>query len=353
MSNMIAAVVNCDEKNDLRQLIVELRNESQRYWLKNDITRAFSFYCKRHNKPSYFENSSYLGQLIYYTQEIIVEDESICIIIRPKIATEEVYRILEDLQVEQLTVQELLDVRDRLVNHYRPQEGDVLELDFGPFYDYSPTIRDPKNIGKGVQFLSRYLSSKLFASPGEWLESLYQFLSLHSYNGMQLLINQRIKNQQQLSEKVKQAIEFVSSRPAAEAYEEFRFRLQELGFEPGWGNTAARVRETLEILDALIDSPDHQTLENFTSRIPMIFRIVLVSVHGWFGQEGVLGRPDTGGQVVYVLDPPQFRKTTPRRIPRAGFRCSRRQSQGNHPHPPDSPQRRHPVQRSSRKNPRH
>ena len=34
----------------------------------------------------------------------------------------------------------------------------------------------------------------------------------------------------------------------------------------------------------------------------MIFKIVLVSVHGWFGQEGVLGRPDTGGQVVYVLD---------------------------------------------------
>jgi sucrose synthase len=34
----------------------------------------------------------------------------------------------------------------------------------------------------------------------------------------------------------------------------------------------------------------------------MIFRIVLVSPHGWFGQEGVLGRPDTGGQVVYVLD---------------------------------------------------
>ncbi|HIK12541.1 MAG TPA: sucrose synthase [Oscillatoriaceae cyanobacterium M33_DOE_052] len=302
MSNMIAAVVNCDEKNDLRQLIVELKTESKRYLLKNDITKAFGLYCKRHNKPSYFHNSSGLGQLIYYTQEIILEAESICIIIRPKIAGEEIYRILEDLQVEQLTVQELLDLRDRLVNHYRPQEGDVLELDFGPFYDYSPTIRDPKNIGKGVQFLSRYLSSKLFASSQEWLESLYHFLSLHRYNGMQLLINQRIKSQKQLSEKVKQAIEFVSGRPAAEPYEEFRFRLQELGFEPGWGNTATRVRETLEILDALIDSPDHQTLENFTSRIPMIFRIVLVSVHGWFGQEGVLGRPDTGGQVVYVLD---------------------------------------------------
>jgi sucrose synthase len=101
---------------------------------------------------------------------------------------------------------------------------------------------------------------------------------------------------------VKLALSFVSDRPDQEPYEEFRFKLQEMGFEAGWGNTAYRVRETLEILDELIDSPDHEVLEKFISRIPMIFRIVLVSVHGWFGQEGVLGRPDTGGQVVYVLD---------------------------------------------------
>jgi sucrose synthase len=95
---------------------------------------------------------------------------------------------------------------------------------------------------------------------------------------------------------------FVSDRPEEEPYEEFRYKLQEMGFEAGWGNTAYRVRETLEILDELIDSPDDEGLEKFISRIPMIFRIVLVSIHGWFGQEGVLGRPDTGGQVVYVLD---------------------------------------------------
>ena len=26
------------------------------------------------------------------------------------------------------------------------------------------------------------------------------------------------------------------------------------------------------------------------------------SPHAWFGQSGVLGLPDTGGQVVYILD---------------------------------------------------
>jgi len=302
MINLIQDVLESDEKSDLRQFASQLRISDKRYLLRNDILAAFNEYCTTHNKPGYFFQTSHLGQLIYYTQEIILENESLCFIIRPKIASQEVFRIFEDLSVESVTAQELLDVRDRFVNHYHPQEGDVLELDFQPFYDYSPTIRDPKNIGKGVRFLNRYLSSKLFQDPRQWLESLYTFLRVHQFQGTQLLINGRIKSQQELSDQVKRALMFVSDRPDEESYEEFRYKLQEMGFEAGWGNTAARVRETLEILDELIDSPDDEGIEKFISRIPMIFRIVLVSVHGWFGQEGVLGRPDTGGQVVYVLD---------------------------------------------------
>jgi sucrose synthase len=201
-----------------------------------------------------------------------------------------------------MTVQELLDVRDRFVNQFHPQEGDILELDFGPFYDYSPIIRDPKNIGKGVQFLNRYLSSKMFQDPRQSQETLFNFLGIHRCNGVQLLINDRIKSQELLSEQVKKALTFVSQLSEEEPYERFRLVLQMMGLEAGWGNTAARVHETLGLLDELIDFPDPQTLEAFISRIPMIFKIVLVSPHGWFGQEGILGRPDTGGQVVYVLD---------------------------------------------------
>jgi sucrose synthase len=303
MSELIQAILNNqDERADLRQFASELRQRDQQYLLRNDIVTAFAEYCTHNEKPEQFFQSSHLGKLIYYTQEIILDQESLCMIVRPKIASQEVYRLLEDLTVESMTVQELLDLRDRLVNRFNPQEGDVLEVDFQPFYDYSPALRDPKNIGKGVEFLNRYLSSKLFQDPKQWLEALYKFLSLHSCNGTQLLINGRIQSQQQLSDQLKRALTLVSNRPHDEPYDNFRFDLQALGFEPGWGNTAGRVRETLEMLDQLLDSPDHQSLEAFISRIPMVFRVVLVSPHGWFGQEGVLGRPDTGGQVVYVLD---------------------------------------------------
>lgn len=302
MSELFQAVIASDEKADLRQFASDLRALGNKYLLRNDIVNAFAAYCTKYEKPEQFHQSSLLSKLIYYVQEIILEDGSLCVLLRPKIATMEIVRVADDLTVEQMTVQELLDVRDRFVNQFHPQEGDILELDFGPFYDYSPTIRDPKNIGKGVQFLNRYLSSKLFQDPRQWQETLFNFLRIHRYNGVQLLINDRIKSQEQLSEQIKKALTCVSDISEKEPYERFRLVLQMMGFEAGWGNTAARVHETLGLLDELIDAPDPQTLEAFISRIPMIFNIVLVSPHGWFGQEGVLGRPDTGGQVVYVLD---------------------------------------------------
>ncbi|MEG3989043.1 sucrose synthase [Microcoleus sp. S28C3] len=302
MSELFQAVIASDEKTDLRQFVSDLRVLGNKYLLRNDIVNAFATYCTKYEKPEQFHQSSLLSKLIYYVQEIILEDGSLCVLLRPKIATMEIVRVADDLTVEQMTVQELLDVRDRFVNHFHPQEGDILELDFGPFYDYSPIIRDPKNIGKGVQFLNRYLSSKLFQDPRQSQETLFNFLRIHRCNGIQLLINDRIKSQEQLSEQIKKALTFVSDLSEEEPYERFRLVLQLMGFEAGWGNTAARVNETLGILDELIDAPDPQTLEAFISRIPMIFKIVLVSPHGWFGQEGVLGRPDTGGQVVYVLD---------------------------------------------------
>ena len=36
--------------------------------------------------------------------------------------------------------------------------------------------------------------------------------------------------------------------------------------------------------------------------MPLISKVAIISPHGWFAQENVLGRPDTGGQVIYILD---------------------------------------------------
>ncbi len=302
MLEIIKSILDTEEKNDLRQFFLRLHHQEKRYLLRNDILIEFAEYCNLQAKDQHFLDAASLCKLLHYTQEIILSEGNTYILVRPKIAFQQAFRITEDLAVQEIDTKELLNIRDRLVNRFHPEEGNMMEIDFHPFYDYSPNIRDPKNIGKGVQFLNRYLSNQLFQDAQQGLTALFEFLSLHAYDGMQLLINRRITSVKQLSSHVKQAIALLDRHPSEKPFSEVCFELQDLGFEAGWGNNVGRIRESLDLLDSLIDSPDYQALEVFLSRIPMIFRIALVSVHGWFGQEGVLGRPDTGGQVVYVLD---------------------------------------------------
>lgn len=149
MSDLIQAVLASDEQTNLRQFASQLRTSDKRYLLRNEILTAFSEYCNHYEKSEQFQSASRLSKLIYHVQEIILDGSSLCLVIRPRIASQEAYRLLEDLTVEPMSVGDLLDLRDRLVNRYHPQEGDVLEIDFQPFYDYSPTIRDSKKYWQG------------------------------------------------------------------------------------------------------------------------------------------------------------------------------------------------------------
>ncbi|MEM9923398.1 MAG: hypothetical protein AAF915_06565 [Cyanobacteria bacterium P01_D01_bin.50] len=152
--------------------------------------------------------------------------------------------------------------------------------------------------GNGVSRLNCYLSSKLLnESSDNWEEALFNFLHLHQYNSQQLLINERINNEFQLSEKLKRVLNLLEHYPSYTSYENFRFELRSFGFEAGWGNTAFRVKETLLLLEKLMNSGDRQLLEQFFSRIPMVFKVLLTSPQRCFGQEADLERADTEAQV--------------------------------------------------------
>jgi sucrose synthase len=58
----------------------------------------------------------------------------------------------------------------------------------------------------------------------------------------------------------------------------------------------------MALLTDVLEAPSPDTLADLLARLPMIFSIAILSPHGFFGQSGVLGKPDTGGQVVYILD---------------------------------------------------
>ena len=70
-----------------------------------------------------------------------------------------------------------------------------------------------------------------------------------------------------------------------------------MGFEKGWGDNVEHVSNMIHVLSEILQAPDPSTLEMFLERIPMVFNVVILSPHGYFGQANVLGMPDTGGQV--------------------------------------------------------
>ena len=300
MHELVHAVLNSDEKTDLHQVIDALSTSEKRYFLRTEILQAFADYCHQSQKPAYFFHASSIGEFLHHTHEIILQDRETWFVLRPWIGSQEIWRLSADFRkFEKMTPEALLEVRDRFVDRAQPR---ILELDLRPFYKDSPTIRDPRNIGQGLAFLNRYLCDELLNDSSYWLEALFSVLQQSHYDTIQLLINDHIRSGQEMAEQVKQALRFLRLRSEDEPYRDVHEHLQELGFEPGWGNTSGRASDTLELLDRLITSPEPAILEAFVSRIPATFRVVLVSIHGWIGQESVLGRPETTGQVTYVLD---------------------------------------------------
>ena len=180
--------------------------------------------------------------------------------------------------------------------------NDLLTLNFQTFYEKFPSVRDAKSIGRGVEYLNRYLSSRMFTDPQKLGHALFDFLFVHKHNSEQLILNEKITSPEELSSKIEKVKMLLKKKPPEQSHLKIKEELEELGFEDGLGNTVKRILETINLIDTLMQSPDHLVLKKFLSRLPMIYNIVIVTPHGYFGQEGVLGKPDTGGQIVYILD---------------------------------------------------
>ncbi|KAH7289781.1 hypothetical protein KP509_30G018600 [Ceratopteris richardii] len=234
-------------------------------------------------------------------QEAVVHPPWVALAVRPRPGLWEYVRVnVDEMALDDLSVSEYLQFKELLVEDTR-MDPYVLELDFEPFYASFPRLTRPSSIGNGVQFLNRHLSSQLFRD-AESMEPLFQFLKAHKYQGQALMINERIPTLQRLRFSLFKAEEQLQRLPKETPYLEFSHRLQEMGLEKGWGNTAEGVLDMIHMLLEILQAPDPETLEKFLGRIPSVFNVVILSPHGYFGQANVLGLPDTGGQVVYVLD---------------------------------------------------
>jgi len=251
------------------------------------------------------EMDSPLARVIRVAQEAALQAPWIYLAVRPYMGRWKYLRIhVESHELAEIPVSEFLSFKEDLRGNgsHSRQAARTLEIDLAPFERGFPKLQEARSIGSGVKFLNRRLSSQLFQELGKGDKHLLHFLSVHQCHGTQLMLNNRIKDVAELRKGLRRADEFLDHQDPESKWADIGNSLQVMGFEPGWGRTVIRMLETMRLLSEILEAPEPGILESFLSRIPMIFNLAIISPHGYFGQDNVLGRPDTGGQIVYILD---------------------------------------------------
>ncbi|MCG5513222.1 sucrose synthase [Ectothiorhodospira shaposhnikovii] len=281
-------------------LLRRFQGMGRAFVLRSDLQDEYQALAAEHPEPP--PEHSPLVQLVEDVQEAVIAAPWVCLSVRPRVGRWWYLRIhADELAVEPLTVGEFLAFKEHLVSPRRLHDK-PLEFDIGAFQRNFPSMRESRSIGRGLEFLNRKLSSQLFDRDGVGLHKLFLFLREHRSNGRQLMINDRLRDVDTLRSAIRAAEKRLRTHSHDTPWADVAHALQDLGLEPGWGKDVGRVLESLRLLSDLLEAPSPETLERFLARIPMIFSMLILSPHGFFGQANVLGLPDTGGQVVYILD---------------------------------------------------
>ena len=205
----------------------------------------------------------------------------------------------EPVCCESITVRDFLKAKERMAADTQ-KDGWIPELDLKPFEHGLPVMKEPDSIGHGAEFLNRHLSTSLSSDSGK--QQLFNFLKLHEYRGVPLLLNRQIQSVDELQQALRSARKYLAELPDDTEWIDFTAGLPSRCFETGWGRTAGQVRQMMGLLLDILQAPAPKQLEELLANIPMISKLAILSPHGYFGQSGVLGLPDTGGQIVYILD---------------------------------------------------
>jgi sucrose synthase len=281
-------------------LLHHITKTERRFLLRSDLQDLFAEVCAQDDLAELADSP--LAELVRHCQEAAVDHSWIYLALRLRVARWSFFRLhIHTLGIEQTDIREFHYFKERLADG-RTVDPWLLELDLEPFSREFKKLREEDSIGRGVEFLNRGLSSRLFEELGKGDQRLCRFLQVHKYRDRQLMLNEGIADVSALRRALRQAQRLLRPMEATTPWDRIEHELRKLGFEPGWGNEVRRVRETMRLLLDILEAPSPDHVETFLGRLPMIFSLAILSPHGWFGQSNVLGRPDTGGQVVYILD---------------------------------------------------
>lgn len=299
-----------DHRSEALSVLHQLTSTGKEF---HDFSALREVYCNMAGiDPALLESP--LAPLLERSQVAVVDGSWVCFAIRRRIGRWAFLRLhLETLDIEEVSTRTFLRFKERAARRAGDEGILSLEIDLEPFERGFPKLQEAGSIGHGAQYLNRRLSGELFQELDDGAHRLLEFLRVHRYHGQQLLIGMQITDLATLRSALRTAVSLLARLEPSTPWSEVETKLLSLGFEAGWGRDAARALETMGMLLELLEAPSPDRFEAFLARIPMMFTVAILSPHGWFGQSGVLGLPDTGGQVVYILDQVRALETEMRR----------------------------------------
>jgi len=295
-------IISPEHIGRLKRFCWTLSAEDKRLFLADEIESRLEDFLANDDTVNR-ETANVLRRIFRGCQEILLDHEYTYLVLRPRIAVRRIYRLHpEQEHLEPVDRFAYLAAKDALVQGWEQASKRGLTLDFSPYFQNFPKVNEPAEMGEGISFLNRHLSGQMYQNPDRFHAALHRFLVGCQLAGTDILVNDYLSRSAALVEAIEEARALLRDYTAETPYHEVSHELRSLGFEPGWGRTVGQAAELLSMLSRLFAAPDPVRFEQFIERLPLVSRVLMVSPHGWFAQDGVLGRPDTGGQVTYVLD---------------------------------------------------
>ncbi|XP_019093340.1 PREDICTED: sucrose synthase 6-like [Camelina sativa] len=174
------------------------------------------------------------GYILTCTQEAAVVPPFVALAARPNPGFWEYVKVNSgDLTVDEITATDYLKLKESVFDESWSKDENALEIDFGAIDFTTPRLSLSSSIGKGADYISKFISSKL-GGKSDRLEPLLNYLLHLNHHGENLMISDDLSTAAKLQKSLMLAVIVVSTYPKHTPYETFAHRLKEMGFEKGW-----------------------------------------------------------------------------------------------------------------------
>lgn len=287
----------------MRHFVIALQEQqTSRFLLADQISLHLNEFLDHANRADTTAANA-MRRLFKGCQEIFFVEGYVILLLRPSTGQSRFIRIHpESERIEEITPDEYLEAKDAYVQGREAAAQSGLRIDFRPFFRAFPRVKEVRMMGQGISVLNRHLAGQMYQNSDFFRRHLVNFLREYHIEGHNLLANDHLSSPEMLQQELDTALALLAELSADTPYAEISHELRVLGFEPGWGATAGVIHERLGLLSRVASNADPEHFERLLTLLPLVRRVLMVSPHGWFAQNDVLGKPDTGGQVTYVLD---------------------------------------------------